>query len=284
MNSVELKNVKKTLGTFTLNIDSLKIPKGYITGFIGQNGSGKTTTIKLIMDMLYPDSGDVKVFNQKLSDDPTTLKMDISYIGNYPGFPEEVTLKKIKKMIAPFYKTWDELLYKKYIKKFSLDVSKKFKDLSSGKKKQFELCIALSHKPKLLIMDEPTVNLDPIIRNEFLEILLEHLEDGEMSVFYSSHITSDLEKAADFIYFIDNGKILLTGEKDELIENHKIIKGKLSILTPELEKYFIGLTKGSFGFDALTNDFDEVFNLLGNEAIYEKATLEDLMLYYTRGI
>lgn len=185
-------------------------------------------------------------------------------------------------MIAPFYTTWDELLYKKYIKKFSLDLSKKFKDLSSGKKKQFELCLALSHKPKLLIMDEPTVNLDPIIRNEFLEILLEHLEDGEMSIFYSSHITSDLEKAADFIYFIDNGKIILNGEKDELIESHKIIKGGLSLLNFELEKYLIGLKKGPYGFDALTNNYNEVFNLLGNEAVYEKATLEDLMLYQTR--
>ena len=280
MNAVEIKNLKKQLGNFYLDIDNLKIPKGYITGFIGQNGSGKTTTIKLIMDMLHPDNGQITLFNKKLRENEAEIKQNLAYIGSNSAFPEDTKLIDIKKMIAPFYKSWDESLYSKYIKKFSLDESKKFKDLSSGKKKQFELCMALSYKPKLLLMDEPTVNLDPIIRNEFLDILLENMEDGEMSVFYSSHITSDLEKAADFVYFLNNGKIMLSGEKDLLLDNHKIVKGPLNLLDDEIKQNFVSIKTNSFGFEALTNDYKKTFNLLGEEAIYEKPSLESLMLYY----
>lgn len=281
MNAVEIKNLKKQIGNFYLDIDNLQIPKGYITGFIGQNSSGKTTTIKLIMDMLHPDSGQITLFDKKLSENEIKIKQSLAYIGTDSAFPEDTKLIDIKKMIAPFYKSWDESLYSKYIKKFSLDESKKFKALSSGKRKQFELCMALSSKPKLLIMDEPTVNLDPIIRNEFLDILLENMEDGEMSIFYSSHITSDLEKAADFVYFLNNGKIMLSGEKDLLLDNHKIVKGPLNLLNDEIKQNFVGLKTNSFGFEALTNDYEKTFTLLGEEAIYEKPSLESLMLYYT---
>lgn len=282
MNAIQIKNLKKSFKNFTLNIDELSVQTGYITGFIGKNGSGKTTTIKLIMDMLTADGGEIKIFDNVLKENEIGLKNQISYIGIHSGFPEELKIKNIKQMIAPFYSNWDELLYKKYIKRFNLDVTKKYKDLSSGKRKQFELCMALSHKPKLLIMDEPTVNLDPIIRNEFLEILSEHIETDNLSVFYSSHITSDLEKSADFIYFIDNGSIVLTGEKDELLEMHKLIKGPLSLLNSQLEEKLVGIKKSSFGFTALTNNYLSVFELLGQEALYERPTLEDLMLYYTK--
>lgn len=280
MNAVEIKSLKKQLGNFYLDIDNLEIPKGYITGFIGQNGSGKTTTIKLIMDMLHPDNGQITLFNKKLSENEAEIKQNLAYIGSNSAFPEDTKLIDIKKMIAPFYKSWDESLYSRYIKKFSLDESKKFKDLSSGKKKQFELCMALSYRPKLLLMDEPTVNLDPIIRNEFLDILLENMEDGEMSVFYSSHITSDLEKAADFVYFLNNGKIMLSGEKDLLLDNHKIVRGPLNLLDDEIKQNFVGLKTNSFGFEALTNDYEKTFTLLGEEAVYDKPSLESLMLYY----
>ncbi|MGL4989884.1 MAG: ABC transporter ATP-binding protein [Sarcina sp.] len=282
MNAIQIKNLKKSFKNFTLNIDELSVQTGYITGFIGKNSSGKTTTIKLIMDMLTADSGDIKIFGNILKENEIEIKNQISYIGIHSGFPEDLKIKNIKQMIAPFYSNWDELLYEKYIKRFDLDVTKKYKDLSSGKRKQFELCMALSHKPKLLIMDEPTINLDPIIRNEFLEILSEHIETDNLSVFYSSHITSDLEKSADFIYFIDNGSIILAGEKDELLEMHKLIKAPLNLLNSQLEEKLIDLKKSSFGFTALTDDYLSIFELLGSEALYEKPTLEDLMLYYTK--
>ncbi|MGL5068640.1 MAG: ABC transporter ATP-binding protein [Sarcina sp.] len=282
MNAVEIRNLKKKLGDFTLNVDKLDIPKGYITGFIGKNGSGKTTTIKLIMDMLFPESGDIKIFNKHLRENEIDVKSQMAYVGIESGYPQKLSLKKIKTMIARFYSTWDENLYAKYISKFDLNEKALYKDLSSGKKKQFELCMALSHRPKLLIMDEPTVNLDPVIRNEFIDMLSEHLESDEMSVFYSSHITSDLEKSADYIYFIDKGRILLSGEKDTLLEKHRIVKGPNSLINGTTKQNLIGLKEGKFGFDALTNNYREVFATFGDEAIYERVCLEDLMIYYLK--
>ncbi|MGL5615888.1 MAG: ABC transporter ATP-binding protein [Sarcina sp.] len=283
MNAVKLENLEKTLGKFKLSINNLEVKEGYITGFIGKNGAGKTTTIKLIMNMLFSDKGEIKIFNKNLKGNEISLKEDIGYIGTESGFPLDSKLKTIKKIIEPFYKTWDNNLYENYIRKFNLDENKKYKDLSQGMKKQFELIIALSHKPKLLIMDEPTSNLDPVIRNELLEILNENMDDGNLSIFYSTHITSDLEKSADYIYFIDNGKILLTGEKDEILENHKIIKGPLNLLNEESKKLFISFTESKFNFEGLSKDYKKAYNYFGNEVNYEKCSLDNIMLYYTRG-
>lgn len=282
MNAVKLNNLQKTLGNFNLNIDNLEVKEGYITGFIGKNGSGKTTTIKLIMNMLIPSSGEVTLFDKKMLNNEIEIKQHIAYIGINSGFPIDCKLKIIKKIISPFYKNWDDNIYKNYMKKFNLDENKKFNDLSQGMKKQFELVIALSHKPKLLIMDEPTANLDPVIRNEFLEILNDNMQNEDLSIFYSTHITSDLEKSADYIYFIDEGKVILNGEKDKLLENHKLIKGPLHLLNSESEKLFISISKNSFGFEGLCSNFKNAYNFFGNEANYEKATLDHLMLYYTR--
>lgn len=232
--------------------------------------------------MLFPDSGIINIFGENLREHEIELKSKIAFVGIESGYPLYMELKRIKKMVSRFYETWDEDLYGKYLARFSLDEKKQYKELSSGKKKQFELCVALSHRPKLLIMDEPTISLDPTIRNEFLEILSEHLEADEMSVFYSSHITSDLEKSADYIYFIDKGRIILKGQKDELLENHKIVKGANSMLNEETSKKLIGIRESSFGFDALTNNFDETFTTFGEQAIYEKPNLEDLMIYYLK--
>lgn len=282
MNAVEIKNLKKKLGNFELSIDSLNIKKGFITGFIGRNGAGKTTTIKLIMDMLFPDSGDIKIFNKSLRENEVELKSEIAYVGSDCGYPINLKLKKLKALLPMFYPTFDDALYNKYIKEFNLDENLKYENLSSGQQRQFQLCMALSHRPKLLLMDEPTVNLDPVVRNKFLEILSDHLVTDEISIFYSSHITSDLEKSADYIYFIDNGKILLSGEKEELLSSHQIIKGSLELLSKQTTENLIGLTKGKFGFEALTKDYQTSFEIFGNEVIYEKPTLEDLMIYYSK--
>ncbi|MGL4739193.1 MAG: ABC transporter ATP-binding protein [Sarcina sp.] len=282
MNIVEIKNLKKTLGEFKLDIKELNIPSGYITGFIGKNGSGKTTTIKLIMGLLFPDAGEIKIFDQRLLENEIEIKSKIGYIGVESGYPEHLELRSIKKMISRFYKSWDESLYDKYTEKFDLKPKKLYKDLSSGQKKQFDLCMALSHKPKLLIMDEPTANLDPVVRNEFLKILSEHLVNDDMSVFYSSHITSDLEKSADYINFIDEGKIFLSGVKDELLDKHKLIKAPKELLDENIKKYLMGINEYEFGFEALTTNYAEVHDILGDEAIYDNVSLEDLIIYYSK--
>lgn len=282
MKAIEFKGVKKRMGNFQLSIDDLLIESGYITGFIGPNGSGKTTTIKLIMNMLKMDSGIIKVFNNDIRD-YFAYKSEIGYVGDEAGFLDTVKVKNIKKYMSNFYEKWDEDLYKKYISKFRIDENKLYKDFSKGQKKQFELIIALSHHPKLIIMDEPTANLDPRVRSELLEMLQEHIEREEATVFYSTHITSDLEKTADYIVMIYEGKIILTGIKDELLEEHAIIRGKTELLDMESEKILRGIKINRYGFEGMTSDKNKAFEIFGKEVVYDKATLEDILLFYTRG-
>ena len=281
MNSIEIRNLQKNYKNFSLNIDNLDIPEGYITGFIGPNGSGKTTTIKSLLGMVKPDSGEIKILNSNINKD-TKTKENIAYVGDESGFLEESKLSNLHKIISKFYPNWDESLYQNYLTKFNIDESKLYKDLSKGQKKQFELIMALSHHPKLLIMDEPTSSLDPIIRNEFLELMQDHIEMDSMTVFYSTHITTDLDKSADYIVMVYNGEILLQGEKDYILDNHVLIKSKKALIDNTIKKQFISLKENAFGFEGLISNKKIAYELFGNEAIYEKCTLEDLLLYYTR--
>ena len=283
MNAIEIRNLSKDLDNFTLNIDKLDIKKGFITGFIGPNGSGKTTTIKLIMNMLNKDNGTIKIFDTEYKLDDTYIKEIIGYVGDIPGYMKEVKFKDIKKSIAPFYKNWDENLYNYYLKKFDINENKVYKESSKGQQKKFELIITLAHHPKLIIMDEPTANLDPIVRNEFVEVLQEHMDKDGVTVFYSTHITSDLDKVGDYLVFIYKGKIILSSDKESILENHRIIKGGKELLDDETKKYLISYNKNSFGFDGLTDNYKEAFEIFGQEVVYDKANLEDILMYYTRG-
>ena len=280
MNAIKIKNLQKDYKDFSLNIKELNVPTGYITGFIGPNGSGKTTTIKSILGMVKPTNGNIEVLDCDISKD-IKIKQDIAYVGDVSGFLEESKISNLHKVISNFYSNWDEELYKKYINEFKVNEDKAYKDLSKGQKKQFELIMALSHHPKLLIMDEPTSSLDPLIRNDFLELMQRHMELDNMTVFYSTHITTDLDKAADYIVMIYNGNIILQDEKDSILENHIIVKIKKDLLYNNLRKEFISLKENSFSFEGLMSNKDKAYELFGDEAIYEKCTLEDILMYYT---
>ena len=282
MNAIEIRNLSKDLDNFTLNIENLDIKKGFITGFIGPNGSGKTTTIKLIMNMLNKDNGTIKIFDKEYKLDDTSIKEIIGYVGDIPGYMKEVKFKDIKKSIAPFYKNWDENLYNYYLKKFDINENKVYKESSKGQQKKFELIITLAHHPKLIIMDEPTANLDPIVRNEFVEVLQEHMDKDGVTVFYSTHITSDLDRVGDYLVFIYKGTIILSSDKENILENHRIIKGSKELLDDETKKYLISYNENSFGFDGLTDNYKEAFEIFGQEVVYDKANLEDILMYYTR--
>ena len=273
MNIISISKLEKSYKNFKLEIDELNIKSGYITGFIGPNGSGKTTTIKSILEMIKPDKGSIEVLPKK----------DIGYVGDESGYLSESKVISIKKIVSRFYENWDEDLYIKYISRFGIEEEKLIKDLSKGQKRQFELIMALCHHPKLLIMDEPTSSLDPIVRNEFLELIQEHMDIDNMTVFYSTHITSDLDKAADYIVLIYKGKIILKGEKDEIINNHTIVKGSKELLSDDIKKEFISIKINAYGFEGLIDNKDNAYELFGEEAVYEKANLEDLILYYTGG-
>lgn len=280
MEAIEIKGLEKEYKNFKLDLKELIVKKGYITGFIGPNGSGKTTTIKAIMNMINIDSGEVLVLGENIAKN-VNIKETVSFVGDTCGFLEENKVKNIKRSVSRFYKIWDNDIYNKLINKFNINEDSIYGKLSKGKKKQFELAMALATKPKVLIMDEPTANLDPVVRNEFLEVLQEQMENEESTVFYSTHITSDLEKCADYIIFIYRGKIILYGEKDLILENHSIIKGKKELLDIDTEKALISTKTSGYNFEGLTANKRKAFEIFGKEVIYEKATLEDIMVYYT---
>lgn len=281
MNAIKITDLQKDYKDFSLNIKNLNVPTGYITGFIGPNGSGKTTTIKSILGMIKPNSGIIEVLDSDISKN-IKIKEDIAYVGDVSGFLEESKIYNLHRVISNFYTNWDEVLYKKYINNFKINEDKLYKDLSKGQKKQFELIMALSHHPKLLIMDEPTSSLDPLIRNDFLELMQSHMEIDNMTVFYSTHITTDLDKAADYIVMIYNGNILLQDEKDSILENHVLVKIKKELFDESIRKEFISIKENSFSFEGLMNSKEKAYELFGNEAIYEKCNLEDILMYYTR--
>jgi ABC-2 type transport system ATP-binding protein len=196
---------------------------------------------------------------------------------------EDLTLKEMKGILAPFYKNWDNKLFEKYIKDFELPANKKIKELSKGMKMKFSLAIALSHKAELIIMDEPTAGLDPVFRRELLDILYGIIQDEEVSIFFSTHVTPDLEKIADYITFINDGRIVFSEAKDSVLENYAIVKGKKELLDFDTRKEFVAVRENSFGFEALTNKSDYIKRLFKQNAIIERPTLEDIMVYTVRG-
>ncbi len=281
MEVIKIRNLKKVYKDFSLDIDKLDIKSGFITGFIGPNGSGKTTTINSIMGMIKCDAGEIDVLGKNIKED-VKVKEDIGYVGDISGFLEESRLKYIKNSIASFYPNWDEKMYRSYMEKFKLDENKIFKELSKGMQKQFQLTMAFSHHPKVLIMDEPTANLDPIIRNEILEIISEHMLNEEITVFYSSHITTDIEKCADYVVFIYDGKVFLEGEKDEILENHVLVKFSKDLYDERIEKEFISIKKNEFGYHGMMKDKKKAYELFGDEAVYDRCSLDDILVYYVQ--
>lgn len=279
-NAIEIKNVTKRFKEFTLNDVSFELPKGYIMGLIGPNGAGKTTTIKLILNMLKRDSGTIKVLGLDNIDDESKVKEEVAVVFDQPYYIDEWNLNDVEKAVGMFYKKWDGKVFDSYLKRFGLSRSKKVKDLSRGMKMKLMIAVAFSHNAKVLILDEPTGGLDPVARDEFIDLLGEYIQDGERSVIFSTHITSDLEKIADYITFIRKGKIIYTGTKDELLEKYCIIKGGNDDIMLSDKKNIIGLREHSTGFEGLI----DVENLRGfsTHVITEKATLDDIVVYMNK--
>lgn len=278
MEVVVFKGIKKHFDGFELDIPKLGIKRGYITGFIGENGSGKTTTIKLMLDMLIPDAGEVIIGGMRVSENAKVIKEKIGYVGEPTGYPQEAKLKNIKRMVKPFYKNWDEALFNNYMQRFKLKENKKYGELSTGQKKQFALIVALAHKPELIILDEPTAGLDPVVRSEMIDVLMEHMQKEETTIFYSTHITSDLEKAGDYLVYIRNGHIEMQVEKDELLNHYCIVKGPKHLFAKEIQEELLGYKQTSLGGEALVRNRTLAHELFGDEVKYIKPTIEDVMV------
>ncbi|MGX1983639.1 ABC-2 type transport system ATP-binding protein [Thermolongibacillus altinsuensis] len=278
---LEVNNLKKELGSFSLEQLTFSLKEGCITGFIGVNGSGKTTTIKTILGLYPKDDGSIKFFGKDMEKNEYEIKNRIGVVLDEGYFYEEMTLKEMKSIIAPAYTNWDESVFLNYINRFNLKLNQKIATLSKGMRMKFAITLALSHHADLLIMDEPTSGLDPLIRNELMEILLDFMEEEGKSVFFSTHITSDLEKVADMLILIDNGKIVFNESKDELLERHALIKGDNRLINEHSTKLFLRLRQTPFGFEGITNKVDQVCEQM-KDIIIERPSIEDVMLAYVK--
>lgn len=280
---LQIKDLTKKYKNFTLDKINFSLERGYIMGFIGPNGAGKSTTIKLIMNLIKKNSGEIKIFGLDNVKNQKEIKQKIGFVYDENYFYEELSLKEMKNIAAPFYKNWNDKTFNRYMKDFNLPVNKKIKELSKGMKMKYSLAIALSHDAELILMDEPTSGLDPVFRSEMLDILYSIMQDENKAIFFSTHITTDLEKIADYITFINNGKIIFSSEKDDILEKYSIVKGDTKLLDKDIRKEFIGIRETSLGFEALTNNTREIRKLLRNNVLIENANLEDIMVYTVRG-
>lgn len=278
-NVVELKDVTKDYGDFKLDQVSFTVPEGSVCGFIGQNGAGKTTTIKLMLDVIKADKGEIRLFGENIEKDSARLREDIGVVFDEMGFHEFMTGRDINIMMKNIYKKWDEEMFFDYLKRFSLPSRKKCGDFSRGMRMKLQIAVALSHHAKLLIMDEPTSGLDPIVRNEMIQIFREFVIEEDHTILLSSHITGDLEKLADEVVFINAGKIVLAGNKDDILEKHGLLKCKKSELEKISEPLIVNVQPGTFGVEVLVND-RKACEKLYPQMVIEPATLEDIMLFY----
>ncbi len=240
MNALEIKNVSKSFSGFCLDNISLTLPSGCIMGLIGENGAGKSTTIKLILDMLHKDSGTITILGRDNGKDISLIKEDIGVVMDEVGMPECLTAKQVGKVMKHTFRNWNEDEYARLLKKLSLPDNKPFKDFSRGMKMKLGIAVAMSHGAKLLLLDEPTSGLDPVVRDEVVEMFYDFTRDENHSILISSHIVSDLEKLCDYVAFLHKGKLLLCEEKDELLSEYGIIHctvEQLSVLDKNAVKY-----------------------------------------------
>ena len=281
-NILEIKNLSKKYNGFELRNVNIELPKGIIMGFIGENGAGKTTTIKSILNIINRDSGEIKIFGLDNKENERKIKEDIGVVLDDSFLSEYLNPADINKIMKNIYKNWDEKLYFKYIEDFKLPKEKISKEYSSGMKMKLKIAVALAHHPKLLILDEPTSGLDPVARNEILDIFQEFIQDEEHGIFVSSHITSDLEHIADYITFINNGEIIFTKTRDELLENYGIVKCSEEQFKKIDKKDYIKYKKNRYEYDVLIEDKYE-FKKKYDISVIDKPSLEDIMLIYIKG-
>ena len=276
---LEVRNLSKSFEGFQLHNITFTLPKGYIMGLIGPNGSGKTTTIKLILNMLKRTSGEVKIlgFDNIASEQEAKRNLGVVFDSNY--FSDEWKISQVEKSVSVFYENWNTQKFSETLKRFHIQPSKKVKELSKGMQMKLMLACAFSYDAKLLILDEPTSGLDPVSRDELLHILSEYIEDGEHSVLFSTHITGDLERVADYITYISYGELFFSGGKDEFIDSFRIVKGGCEELSTDLGKKMLGIRNFSTGFEALvkTEDLKQFAHLN-----VEPATIDDIVVFISK--
>ncbi len=275
--AIQVNEMTKKLGSFTLGSISLSLPEGCVMGLIGENGAGKSTLISLLLGLKRPDGGSFTLLGEspKKDREAADLRQKIGVVLDIPGFPAAMRWKEIEKLLAPAFPEWDGALYEKYCRDFGLPEKTNFSDYSRGMKMKLSIAAAMSHHPQLLILDEPSGGLDPVMRDEILDIFYGFMSDPSHSILVSSHILTDLEKICDYITFIHEGKLLLSGEKDELKERYGLVKGTREQIALLPKEAVLALRK--------TESVEEALVLREKcAAAGEPVSLEDIMVYLLR--
>lgn len=279
-NNILVRDLCKQFDGFLLDHVSFQVPKGRIVGFIGENGAGKSTTINLILDELKRDNGQIQIFG--MENTIFSVKEDIGVVFDECNFHDVFNVSDIEKILSGVYKSWDRNLYRQYLNKFKIPERKQIGSFSKGMKMKLSIICAMAHKPKLLILDEATTGLDPVVRDEMLDLFLEFIQDEECSVFFSSHITSDIQKIADYVILIHQGKIIFEEQKDNLVYNFGIVKcGKEKFSSISPDDYIIHRIT-NVSVECLVRDKEAIKHKYKN-VIVDNATLEDIMLFYIKG-
>ena len=274
MNSaIFIKDLKKKYNNFCLNIKELKIPSGVVVGLIGENGAGKTTLIKLLLNIINKDDGKIKIYNKDLEEKELDIKEDIGVVLDNAFFPETLCAKN---------NNWDSELFGKYLNDFGIRDNQILKTMSKGMRKKVEIATALAHHPKLLILDEATSGLDPIVRNDVLDLLMNFIEDDEHTVILSTHITSDLDRIADYIIFINNGEIVLENDRDVIFDDYGILKCNIDEFDKIDKEDILYYKKNKYNYEILINNKEKCIKKY-KKIVIDKINLEDLMLLIIKG-
>ena len=280
--ALKITGLCKSYGDFSLKDINLAVPEGTVVGLVGENGAGKTTTIKASLDLIKKDSGKISFFGKEMSDDPLGIRSDIGVVFDSLHFSYGLNIEKIEKICSAVYDNWDKKVFEEYIEKFSLPEKKTIKEFSTGMKMKLNLAIGLSHNAKLLIMDEPTSGLDPVVRDDILEIFLEFMQEEKHSILLSSHITSDLEKIADYIAFIHDGRVIFCMPKNTLLYEYGIIRcsrDDFERVSPEDKKVW---RIEDYQCSILVDDRKRAAERYPNMVI-DSPSIDEIMLLYVKG-
>lgn len=280
MDSIAVKNLCKWLGDFTLDHVSFRVPQGRIVGFIGENGAGKSTTINLILNELERDEGEITVLGRDCRD--PSIKNEIGVVFDECNFHDVFHAETVGKMLSGVYAAWDDELYRRCLERFGIPVGKPIGSFSKGMKMKLAIICAIAHKPKLLILDEATTGLDPVVRDEILDLFLEFIQDEENAIFFSSHITSDIQKIADYVVLIHQGRIVFEEQKDELLCHYGIVRCRGEDFAKLDPADYIIARQGNVSIECLVRDKALVRKRYPN-VVVDNATLEDIMLFYIKG-
>ena len=280
---LELRGVTKHYAGFSLRAMSFSLPRGYVCGLIGPNGAGKTTIVKMILGLVRPERGELRV----CGDDPATaeqaVKDRIGFVHEVPAYYDHLRVGAVASIVRPFYSGWDQPLFETLVREFEVPTGTRFGSLSRGTRTKAALALALAHHADLLVLDEPTAGLDPVFRRSLLERLAAYVEDGRASVLFSTHLTSDLERMADYVTFIRDGRLVFSSTREDLADRWFLVKGDPRTLDASIRQGLAGVEVGPHAFTGLTNEPAAIRQLLaGRDAVIEAASLEDIMYYAGR--